>query len=227
MTLIILFLTSFVILFAALLDFEALKRGKLCIVEPIYSLEIPVTAFLAYFILKETINFYQIILIMFLVLGLFLLSLKSYHLKAKVWFEKGVLFVLFGTLFMGITNFLVGVSARETSSLMINWFMGVFLTIVCLIYLIYKGRIKKFDKNIWKQKKLILSMSFLDNAAWIAFAFALTLDSMAIVTALSESYIIIAVLIGIFLNKEKIKFHQKFGLVLAIISAILLAIISG
>src|SRR4051812_16800785 len=46
-----------VILFvAALLDFEALKGGKLAVVEPLWSFEIPASAFLAFFILGERLD---------------------------------------------------------------------------------------------------------------------------------------------------------------------------
>jgi drug/metabolite transporter (DMT)-like permease len=51
----------------------------------------------------------------------------------------------------------------------------------------------------------------------------MTLAPIAISVALSESYIIIAVLLGMFVNKERLRKHQIFGMIVAIISAILLA----
>jgi len=42
---------------------------------------------------------------------------------------------------------------------------------------------------------------------------------------LSEIYVALAVLFGLLINKEKLMLHQKFGLVISIISAIILAII--
>jgi drug/metabolite transporter (DMT)-like permease len=51
----------------------------------------------------------------------------------------------------------------------------------------------------------------------------MSLSPIAIVTALSESYIIIAVILGLSLNKEKIGKHQKVGLAIALISAITLS----
>ena len=71
----LLFGASIVLLIAALLDFEALKRGKLAIVEPIYALEIPVASVLAFYIIKETIASIQIVLIASLAIGLILVSL--------------------------------------------------------------------------------------------------------------------------------------------------------
>ncbi|MSS75081.1 hypothetical protein EXS73_02625 [Candidatus Pacearchaeota archaeon] len=66
-------------------------------------------------------------------------------------------------------------------------------------------------------------MCILDNAAWIAFAYAMVLTPIGIVVALSESYILIGVLLGICVNKEHLQLHQKFGLILALGAAIWLA----
>lgn len=71
----------------------------------------------------------------------------------------------------------------------------------------------------------MLNISTFDNAAWISFAFAASLAPIAIVVALSESYIALAALLGLMINKEKLMKHQKLGLVISILSAIILAII--
>jgi len=85
---------SAILLVAALLDFEALKQGKLSVVEPIWSLEVPVSALLAFFILQESISFMQSSLIAFLIAGLFLVSLKTKNLNRKAWLEKGAFIAL-------------------------------------------------------------------------------------------------------------------------------------
>ena len=69
-------------------------------------------------------------------------------------------------------------------------------------------------------------MSVSDKTAWVAFAFAMTLAPIGIVVALSESYIIIAVLLGLAINRERLAAHQKVGLVTAIAAAITLAAIT-
>src|SRR3989338_11631757 len=47
---IILFSAGAVLFVAALLEFEALKRGKISVIEPTWSIEIPASIFLAYII---------------------------------------------------------------------------------------------------------------------------------------------------------------------------------
>ena len=53
---------SAILFIAALLDFEALKKGKLAVVEPIWSFEVPASALLAFFILGEKVDLLQIVL---------------------------------------------------------------------------------------------------------------------------------------------------------------------
>ena len=70
-------------------------------------------------------------------------------------------------------------------------------------------------------------MIVLDNTAWIAFAFAMTFSNIGIVVALTESYIVIAVLLGVFVNKEYLRMHQKIGVAIAVASAIALSFFIG
>ena len=137
---------SLVLLFAALLDFEALKRGKIAVVEPIYALEIPVAIALSFFIINERLSLQQISLISLLVIGLILVALRKSHFSKKAWLEKGVILVFLGTLFMGGANFLVGLSSRATDPLMINWFLSAFSVVICLVLMV-KNKKRNFLKD--------------------------------------------------------------------------------
>lgn len=222
----ILFLAALILFFAALLDFEALKRGKLDVVEPIWSLEIPISALLAFFILKESLSISQIGLIISLIIGLVLVSLRSKPFSKKIFVEKGVFLAIVAAILMGVANFFVGWGARVSDALMVNWFMNVFIMVFSFIFIIFEGDFQNLVRHIKRNKKLCLAMSVLDNSAWIAFASAMALTPIAVVVALSDSYIIIAVLLGFFVNKETLHNHQKLGLGIAIISAIVLASIT-
>ncbi len=221
-----LLLAGLILFFAALLDFEALREGKLAVVEPIWSLEIPVSALLAYILLREHLSILQIVTIAFLIVGLAFVSFRGGKIKAKHFLEKGALIAVLAACFMGTANFFMGLSGRFTDSLVTNFITSLIIMVLTGIYLLYRGRIGKLFKDIRQHKKLLFTMSFFDNLAWVAFVAAMALAPIGIVVALSESYIIIVVLIGIFINKEKIVKHQKFGLVIAVASAILLATIS-
>jgi len=218
--------SSLVLLFASILDFEALKEGKIAVVEPIWSLEITVAIIFSVIILNEQLSLTQYALIGAIVVGLFCVSLRSKQINKKVWLEKGVIVALIAAAFMGLANFMTGFSARETNPLLTIWFLHGGIAIASFLVIVAKGYTKNLVKSFKKGKKLILSMSILDNSAWIAFAFAMTLAPISITVALSESYIIIAVLLGMYVNKEFLRKHQKIGLIIAVISAISLAAIT-
>lgn len=222
-----LFIVSTTLLIATLLGFEALKEGKIAVVDPLYALEIPIAGSLAFIILGESVKFYQIILIAILTTGLILISVKPNCLLKKTWLEKGVMFAVFGSVFMGISSFLIGFSSREINPLVTTWFFSLFMMISCLIYLIDKRRLNHLIEDIFKNPRFMFLAGLSDNIAWIAYAFALSLAPMAITVALVESSIIINVLLGLFINKEKIYSHQKIGLILAIVSAIILSATTG
>jgi drug/metabolite transporter (DMT)-like permease len=214
---------SIVILFAALCDFEAFKKGKLAIVESINSFELPVAAVLASIILREAISLWQWTLIIVLFIGIFLASTKDFSHFKKIHPEKGVFLAVFATVGMGLTDFLFGVGGRETSPLMINWFTDMFLVLACAGYLFYTSRLKEIVPHFRANKKLIVGVSLFDNAAWIAYTYSMLFIPIAIATGISEGYIVLSSGLGIFVNKEKLKTHQFFGLLMAIVGAIVLA----
>lgn len=219
---------SAILFVAALLDFEALKKGKLAVVEPIWSFEVPASALLAFFILGERIGWLQIILIALLIAGLILVSLHKVRASfTKLLMEKGVMLALVAAFAMGAANFFVGWGARVTDPLMVNFFLNVFITVATGIYLVAKGKFGKTIKDAILYRGTLLPMAISDNAAWVAFAFAMSLAPIAVAVALSESYIIVAVILGLLVNRERLQTHQKIGLVAALTVALTLAAITA
>ena len=221
-----LLLSSVVLFGAALLDLEALKRGKLSIVEPIWSLEIVSAAFLSFVLLKEVVSVLQAVIILVLMAGLMLVAFSEKRITKAIFLEKGVIIAAVAAISMGCANFFLGWSGRLTSPVMVNFFTDAFLLAASSIFILTKGRFKSVFKDIKSGYSLILPMAVADNAAWLAYIFSMSLVPIAIATALSESYIIIAVLLGILVNKEKLHLHQKIGLVAALVAAITLAAIT-
>lgn len=209
---------------AALLEFEALKEGKISVIEPTWSLEIPTAAILAALILSEALTSEQTIAIIGLITGLILVSYKSGTLHKRFLFEKGVRVSILAALLMGATNFFVGWGARETDPLMINFVISAISLTGSGIFLIAKGKLSSVFRHLIVYPKTVIPMMLLDNIAWISFAYGLALAPIGITVALSESYIVIAVLLGIFLGHEKLERHQYVGLVIAVIAAITLAL---
>lgn len=221
--LILLTATSAIIFLAALFYFQALRIGKISVVEPVFALEVPITALLASFILREHLTLTQILLVVLVIVGIFLVSTRQLGFFRTMTWERGVQFALLATVGMGLTNFFVGVSARTTDPLMINWFLSLFIFIACLVYLTISGQWRKTFSHWQTEKRLIFAVGIIDNTAWIAYAYSTLYLPLAIAVSISESYIALAALLGILLNREKLKGHQYLGLIITVLAVVILA----
>ena len=222
-------ITVLVVFFAALFNFEALKEGKIAVIEPILGIELPITIGLSIVLWNESITPAQGLLILAIFLGIILAITKHHthlHYHKRI-FEKGVVFAGIGAVGMGFSNFLTGVSSQNFSPLLAIWLIHSSIAIICLFYFLATGRIGTLFSGLHKYPLTIGIASFFDNAAWILFAFSASLVSISITTALTESYIAFAVLLGIFVNKEKLKRHQVAGIALATAGVIILSAISS
>lgn len=220
-------LASLIILCAGLLQFQALKIGKLSVIEPIYALEIPVTAILAFFVLGEHVNPTQFSLIIIIILGILLVSIQSWKAIAKNSIEAGVWYAVAAIVAMGAVNFMVGLSSRLTSPFIILWFSCTFIALVILIYLLCTQRAAEIIKN-WRQNKgLLLALGASDNFAWLAYSASALYLPLAIATSLSESYIAVSALLGICINKEKLRTHQIVGLCIVICGVVILSLLTN
>ena len=162
-------------------------------------------------------------------LGIILVITKHHshlHIHKRI-FEKGVLFAIFGAITMGLTNFLVGVSSQETSALLTIWYVSVVMLVFSTIYLLATGEHKKLLGDLKNHGRVVAAQSVLDNIAWIAYAFSTTIIPISIATTISESYVALAVMLGVFVNKEKIKQHQILGVVVVILGVILLGLVTN
>ena len=217
-----------VVVFAALFDFEALRQGKIAIIEPIVGLELPLTVGLSVTLANESLSSLQLILIGIIFIGI-ILAITAHHTRLhyhKRIFERGALLAGIGAIGMALANFLVGVSSQNISPLITIWFAHSFLAMVCAIYMLYKGAFGNLIHDLKNYSKPIIGQSILDNVAWVSFAKATTFIPIAIATTISESYIALAVLLGLFVNREKLRKHQVVGIVLAIIGVITISYFS-
>lgn len=127
---------------------------------------------------------------------------------------------------MGITNFLYGAGARITDPLLLNWFASTFIACICGIALIIRSEVQTMISDLKTHHRLLFGVCVSDIVAWVAFSYATLSIPIAVATSISESYIVIAVLLGLKINKERLKKHQVFGLGLVIMAAIVLAAIT-
>ncbi len=222
-------LLGIVVTFAALFDFAALKTGKIAVIEPLLGLELPVTIGLSVALASESISIIQGLLILFIATGILMaVTIHHSHLHYhKRLFEKGIILAGIGAICMALTNFLVGIASRQISPLMANWSINIFITVISALYLVGTGNFSRLVQDIKKHKLAISIMCFFDNIAWIFYAYSTSLIPISITTTISESYIALTVLLGFFINGEKLKRHQIAGVVIAILGIIMLSATMG
>lgn len=207
----------------SVVDFQALKEGKLSVVEVILEIELPITVVLSVMFFRESMLLYQFGIILIMLLGLVLIATKSFsHWKTKI--ERGAILALLAAVLMGLTNFLTAKSSRSVSPLMAVWVPWVIFTIISIAIIIKRGDIKKFGTNILQFKWLFLFTGIIDTVSWVFYAYATHSYNLAIVTAITECYPAVAMFLGLWLNKENIRWYQYVGAILALAGSIVLAL---
>jgi drug/metabolite transporter (DMT)-like permease len=208
-------------LVASLLNLEAYRIGKLAVIDSVIEIELLVTMLLAVIIAGEIISVWQLVFCLALFVGIVLVG---YSGKAKInLLEKGVIIALLAAIGLGTVNFLIGTLVLKSSPLFVIWFVWFMSTIPCFIYAVKKNGFAKLSSDIKGSYRLLLAEGFFDTVAWVSFAFAMVSLPIAIATAITESYPAVAVLLGIFINREVIKKHQVIGIILALGCTILLS----
>ncbi len=209
---------------AAMFDFEALKKGKLSVIEVIFEIELPITAMLGILLFKETLSLAQLAIMAVIFLGIIMMAAKSLSPKKlfkKV--EKGVFLGLIGAVGMSFVNFLTAAGSKQVSPLMAVWVPWIVFTIMSMIIIVKREGLPKMIKNAKKYKIDILGMGVLDTMAWLLYATALLQNELALTTAITESYPAIGLLLGVWINKETVLKHQFLGAGIALAASITLA----
>lgn len=123
----------------------------------------------------------------------------------------------------GLTSVLLGFASQEISPLTAVWFSHGALMLVSLLAILWDGSVRTLLKDIQTHPFTIGAQSIADNAAWIAFAVAATMVPISLATTISGGYVALAVLLGLFVAREKVKPHQLVGILLVSIGVIVLS----
>jgi uncharacterized membrane protein len=107
------------------------------------------------------------------------------------------------------------------------WATDVSITVCCGSYLLFSGQLTKLWQVFKRHPIILLTQSFLDNVSWLAYAGAVLFLPISIAIGISESYVAIAVLLGLIFNREKLKFHQLLGVGLVTFGVVCLAFLTA
>lgn len=222
----LLVMVGFTAFFAALFNTEALRGGKLSILEPITGLELPLAVGLSVLFRSERVSELQLIGMVLVFVGiLFVVTTKVLGVATRQ-LEEGVALAGLGMIALALTSFLIGVLSQETGPLLTIWLASVMIGVLCLIPLFYTGKIRSFPRQVRSAFPSLTIQTLTVSLGWLAYAKAVTYIPISIALAISEGYIILGVLLGVYLNKEKVYAHQKIGIGLAVLGILLISLLA-
>lgn len=230
---ILLLVTVIISFLAAIIDFEAMRRGKLAVIEPVMSSELVFIIAISIIFLGEHINYEQIGLIILVGLGILLVVIRHepkhwwQWLKKRKAIERGVVLAVAGAVAMALSTVLTGLSSRETNPISSIWFVFTLMAVICLLYFLARREFKNVLHTARANWRVVLAESFFDTISWLAYAVAVRYLPVSIAVAITESYVALAAMLGIIFNGEKFQRHQKIGIVVTLVATIVLAVISG
>lgn len=205
---------------------KAMRVGKLAVVEAILSLELGVSALWGIIFFRERLSPEQFILLILILAGIIMLSVDFRSVHKSDWLEKGSLLALSSALIVGTINFLTAYAAKAISPVMSLYLPWLVIGLVCLFLIKQKKGLKPFWQKSRPHWVLILNMVIIDLLAWLFFALAVSREELAITVAITESYVVIAMILGVIVNKEKLRLWQYLGAGLAVSSSIVIGLIS-
>ena len=208
------------------IQFESLKVGKISVVEVIISLELPLTVLLGVIFFHESLSLWQILLMSFLFLGIILLSVNFQKIYKRHFLEKGALLAVMAAALIAGINFLTALGAKNINPIMVIWWPWVIVAILSGLHFFREKKLKSILRRSWQFRKILIIMVILDIAAWLFYAFALAAKELSITTAITESFVVIAMFLGIIFNKERVRPVQYIGAALAIVCSILIGLFS-
>ena len=215
----VLFVLGIVTFGTTVISFEALKRGKISVVEVIFEIELPIAVLLGLFFLKESLSGTQILLIFLIFMGIILIAVEPDEIKRNIFLGRGIILAFITAVGMGAIDLLTAVGAKTISPLLTIWFTWVTCTIICFIYMACRGRLVQFFKDAMKYKKLVFGMGAIDTLAWVLFAVAARHNELAITVAITEGFPAIGLILGVTINREKVAIHQYIGAAIAIVAS--------
>lgn len=208
--------------------FTALRQGKMAAVEPIIGVELAITVGLSVAIAGEILSVTQFLLIAMVTIGIFFIAIRNWPQSGwtKKILEKGALIAGVAGVGMAATNFLIGYSSQQIAPLVPLFFSNFTEMIILGLVFWHQGELGSTAREIKTHFKIVVPQCLFDAMGWIGYSVAVAFMPISIAITITENYIVLGALLGVVVNKEKLRLHQYFGILLTISGVIILAAIS-
>jgi drug/metabolite transporter (DMT)-like permease len=168
---------------------------------------------------RESLSLAQLLMIIALFAGILLISVDWGQIRQKDFWEKGSLFALSTALVVSLVNFLVAAGAKNLDPVLVLCLSWIFSGLICggLIMRRHRGVFFRDSRQHWP---LILITMIIDAVAWLCYAWATASQELSITIAISESFLVVAMFLGLVFNKEKISRLQYLGAAIALVCSL-------
>ncbi len=205
---------------ALLCFYIALSKENLSLVSALGSAYPAITIILSVFILHEIISLKEGIGIALILIGLFAASISS--LKGTLSFSKATPLLITAVIFWGFGFFFYKFSIPG-----IGWYATALIATIAQLIIFCAFALRKENMRAAIEKKtmpVIISAAILSAAGITAYSFGLSVERVSIVTPISALFPVVAIILGVFLLKEKLLLHQSIGIAAVIIGVVITSI---
>lgn len=222
-TLLLTFPISFLSTLGYYCSVKAFKYSSISKIAPILRSKIILVLILSAIFIDDKLSLIQLFLI-FLLLVLNILLNKDNNSKHS---KKGILFALGFMVSNGIATFLNKVVLNMSPDpVEITFYTGLTTIFSIIIMVILINKIDLLNIKKFKNKKYAIYMEVLEVIAMLLLRYAMIDGNVVIITAMTSSSIIIAIIFSKIIFKEKIKWNKWLLIFLIVISLVLLSICS-
>jgi drug/metabolite transporter (DMT)-like permease len=204
----------------------AYRGGDLSLVYPISRSAPLFTQIWAIFIIGEILSKGGVLGIVFVTVGLFVISMKDFHLKHIVpqsdrFISRPYILALIAAIASSIYSVIDKVGVQMLHPVFYIWLINLWMTTFTGLYLILRRDVSFL--KIWKEwKKEILIIAILQNAAYLLVLMAMQMSKVSYVVAFRQVGALFGAGMGIFFLKES---HWKTRITGALILTLGLVLI--
>ncbi len=222
--LLLILLAAIIMTAGAYYFYRGLRIGEVSVVTPISASNTVLIILLSLVFFREHISLIEILEILLIILGVFMISTNKNSLKKLFSLSApGTKEALLTVFLWGIGFFMVVYVLKQA-----YWFFPMFLffTFICIFSFI-QASVMRVDVLRGMRKSLTLPLLVLAGAivfADFAYATSLTLEKVALVSPLSNTYPLFVIMFGYLFYKERLDLIQKCGAAFIIGGLILLSL---
>ncbi|MFH1770844.1 MAG: DMT family transporter [archaeon] len=214
-----LIILSLVNLVGTLTMYKAIQNKGLALSTPIVNAYAFITVILGIIFYGESVTFLQVFAIAMIIGGILVLSMKK---GVKIHFDSSFIFAFFSMLMWGFFFFMIKVPTLIFGAVFTILMIKAFTTLFTFPISLEK-KVRLFDTKP-KYLLLVILMGILEGFAFMAFSYGVAIAPVSIVTPISSAVPVLSVFSGVLLFKEKLTRKQVFGIAIAILGMIVIAL---